>query len=259
MKAILLIALCLSLASYAAAYRYQCPPLRCAIYCEQGLAIDHVTGCALCKCAESDFRLAEDVAPFIVKKPVFPRIPNFSKCPKMMCALYCKNGFATNPKTGCRMCRCKTNRTELPVRRPVTRSLPAPSPKCKPLTCALYCPNDNFAVGPDGCPKCSCRKPETREYTESSDIISRKYRQPEDKCPKEYMCALYCPNGMEVDSAGCSLCKCKAATNLLMDSVMIPNIRRCPGLLCRPCRNGFELDPITKCPTCKCSQGHNGL
>jgi len=67
-------------------------------------------------------------------------------CPAVKCALFCKYGFARDPKTGCPDCTCN------------------PAPTCPVATtnaditaiCPLDCANTGFYYDKEGCPHCTC-------------------------------------------------------------------------------------------------------
>jgi hypothetical protein len=145
-----------------------CPGVTCNLYCQYGFEIG-ANNCPICNCKPPPACSTADCGP----PPPFaqPLCPNgkvvpascdrnaegkcawrapscLTDCPTLACPpIFCTNGYATDPATGCATCQCN------------------PAPMCPAGTHAVTCPGvactlacaDGFKRGTDGCPVCACR------------------------------------------------------------------------------------------------------
>ncbi|ELU12381.1 hypothetical protein CAPTEDRAFT_136066, partial [Capitella teleta] len=190
-----------------------CDEFLCALYCEYGNELDG-NGCPICSCK-----------------------PNPSiQCDEFLCALYCEYGNELDGN-GCPICSCKPNPCEVSksalslssqcdvVPSDCFGPLCAATAECKAIQCdeflcAMYCEYGNELDG-NGCPICSC-KPNPCEVTECApgtkcDVVPSDCFGPlcaataECKAIQcdEFLCAMYCEYGNELDGNGCPICSCK--------------------------------------------------
>ncbi|XP_072165209.1 uncharacterized protein [Diadema setosum] len=195
-----------------------CPALSaatCTLVCDEGYHTNHL-GCQICQCVNQSGSVDDC--------PPMDGCRLLSKCPY---------GLA-NDRNHCPRCAC---------RHPGI---------CEPLPeyCDLECPW-GFATDKFGCEMCQCKK------TQGCSIL--------DSCP------LTCPLGLATCPCLCDICRCKLPNSdtlsalaeltripILNDSNLVlaegSGQHRCPDQLClNQCHQGYDLDPLTGCPTCQCT------
>ncbi|XP_033108270.1 zonadhesin-like [Anneissia japonica] len=225
-------------------------PSTCQKNCNYGYATDP-QGCPMCLCRNPPSYKTSRIVNF--KPTTTPKTPTVAApaptCPDLNCALSCSQGYATDPTTGCGLCKCSglncrerecagkcpfgvvTNRKGCQTctcKKPIT---------CQPLSqCNLNCPR-GYATNVHGCEVCLCKK--------NFDVC------PEPMCEIDE--TLRCSFGYATDANGCEICQCK------MPVISVIPINATP-VKCTPltgstcslsCPNGFATD-TTGCETCLC-------
>ncbi|ELU13939.1 hypothetical protein CAPTEDRAFT_197268, partial [Capitella teleta] len=283
----------------------QCDEFLCALYCEYGNELDG-NGCPICSCKPNPCEVTEcapgmkcEVVPSDCFGPLCAATAECKaiQCDEFLCAMYCEYGNELDGN-GCPICSCKPNPCEVTECAPGTKCDVVPSDcfgplcaataeckaiQCDEFLCAMYCEYGNELDG-NGCPICSC-KPNPCEVTECApgtkcDVVPSDCFGPlcaataECKAIQcdEFLCAMYCEYGNELDGNGCPICSCKPnpceVTECApgMKCEVVPS--DCFGPLCAAtaeckaiqcdeflcalyCEYGNELDG-NGCPICSC-------
>ncbi|CAD5122915.1 DgyrCDS11314 [Dimorphilus gyrociliatus] len=172
--------------------KQECPPV-CAIFCEHGNVMDK-NGCPTCTCNPSPVPKCSKNSDCL-ENQVCDEETKTCGCSKIMCTLFCEDGF--EQLNGCPICKCRKSESCLDKR-------------CGP---GETCIEDDIQCVTAPCYKNPrCVKSET--CSKNSDCPKNQVCDEETKtcgCAK-YMCEMFCENGFE-QLNGCPICKCREPTS----------------------------------------------
>ncbi|XP_071954539.1 uncharacterized protein [Antedon mediterranea] len=218
----------------------------CQKSCNYGYATDP-QGCSMCLCRQPPSFKTSRVINF--KPAITPSTAPTPTCPELNCALSCSQGYATDPNTGCALCKCSAL-------------------NCRERECAGKCPF-GVVTNRKGCPTCTCKKPITCAPLGQCDLVCpRGYatnihgceicmcKKNFDVCP-EPMCeideTLRCSFGYATDANGCEICQCKMPVRSILPIKFTP--AKCTPLSSETCSercpDGYATDTMG-CEICTC-------
>jgi len=205
----------------------ECAPVMCELWCPNGYASDPATGCPICQCLPGPCRADTECSPG--QSCVNGQC--VAECPPVMCDLWCPNGYASDPATGCPTCECLPGpcRSDSECEPGLRCENGMCVPMCYPVDCMPGC---GVSTGPDGCPICEC--------TQCGDSRA---------CPPNAVCndgvcvPISPPCAMNADCPAGQQC-----VNGVCAAV-------CPPVACDLwCPDGFATDPNTGCQVCRCAE-----
>ena len=225
-----------------------CPVFDCMELCQYGYLVN-ARGCPSCTCrttpcpqvmcptnlrCTAGFELDSHGCPTCSCKPTN------EVCKKPICPLACPHGLLTVGSDGCEICECRC-----------------------PLQCINSCPS-GYLNAPNGCPACDssvgcpyCQcAPSTCPDVSSCSLSCLQgfevdsvsgcqlcvCRQPSVCSPVSCSPTIFCPNGMETDSRGCTVCSCSRCAPLTSCNIL--------------CFDGFKQDG-NNCDICECKDVPN--
>ncbi|KAL8611500.1 hypothetical protein ACOMHN_014555 [Nucella lapillus] len=232
-----------------------CQPA-CRIHCDFGLQQD-ARGCPICvcqphpcfdmkcgpgeKCTVSHYACGNRTcfAPNCIRE-LEP-----GRCRPVTCGLLCAHGWATDPRSGCPICQCRSrpgDNTDLCQQLPgfrcpsdrhcEMRELPCLAPPCdrapvcvrgrsigqpcSPNHCRMFCPY-GFVRDADNCEMCSCRRAPDCSQMKCGPGQECRIRNNEAVCvdvPRipcaRVECRMFCTHGFARDANNCEICTCNA-------------------------------------------------
>ena len=165
---------------------HECGPL-CDMYCEHGNAFDE-RGCELCECLVTR-DVVEGNTTQAQATPEAEATTTQDGCAPVLCKMFCQNGWAVDPDTGCEICGCagsdEAAATTMHAPEEATGvEVVVDGDDCPDVMCLMYCVHGWALDADTNCPMCQCHE-----------------------CPP--LCEIACHHGHVLDDRGCETCACR--------------------------------------------------